>query len=766
MGDVRVGQTISNPDGGPAKVIAKHPQGIKPIFKVTLRDGRSTRVTSDHLWQYSVARKTWCKSGLAWKVATTGQLKALIDSGVKPLIPMTSPVKFTVSYKSDMRKLDPYLLGVLLGDGCLSHRSITVCKPEDEIWNDLQRLGEWSRHGMVMRPLGELQVEIRKQLGRLKIDWTHSYDKFIPKPYLLGTVEDRLELLAGLIDTDGTVDKESNGFSYTTVSERLADDFIFLCRSLGCYATVSKRKAGYRKNGVFHQCLDAYTIYVSFSDLEIPCRVSRKKPKRYNGGRIERKIAVVSIEPDGEEEASCITVDNPNQLYLTDDFIVTHNSLLGCFWLLTLCFQFPGIRLFVGRKELKDLRATTWPSFLEAATLMGIDRRHLELHSQDSYLTVSNGNRAESRIDLIACAWEPSDPLYGRFGSYAYATGWLEESQEVPEMVFDTLKSRIGRCPVGNRNGVVPRILLTANPSKNFLYRLFYLPWRDAKEIQGHRFIQSLPGDNPYLPASYIRALESIRDVPTRERLLLGKWEYADDATLIRPDAVKDMLDSVVPVGQTPAITVDVARFGGDRTVMWLWKGSEATLLEAYRGKSLIHTAQTVKSHCQKFGVPMSHVVVDETGIGAGAVEMLPGCVPFVANWSASEEPDGTRRNFQNAKAEASYRFAEDVAARKVRVKFPDSVDGGDEAIGGGKLRDMLEAELGQLRSWKADTDGKLKVMPKDEVKQNLGRSPDFLDALILRWALPVSFTDWLPEPRGIDMREIPAEPHNPFSMS
>lgn len=415
-------------------------------------------------------------------------------------------------------------------------------------------------------------------------------------------------------------------------------------------------------------------------------------------------------------------------------------SLFGCFCLISLALKYPGTRLFVGRKELKDLRATTWPSFLETAELMGIDRRILSLHLQDSYILVKNGNRAESRIDMIACAWEPGDPLYGRFGSYTYAAGWLEEAQEIPEAVFDNLKSRIGRCPVGNANKVKPRILITANPSKNWLYRVFYLPWREKKELPGYRFIQSLPKDNPHLPKSYIEALQSIRDVPTRERLLEGKWEYSDDDSMVKTDALKDALNTNVPDGKVRSLTVDVARFGGDRTVIWFWEGAKATLLMAYRNKSLAFTANTIKSLCQKHDVPMFNVVVDETGVGAGVTEMLPGCSPFVANWSPTETRDGEKQNFQNAKAEISYRFAEDVANRRIRIEFPDAVNDGEDTIGKSRLIDMFEAEVGQLRRYKADMDGKLRIMPKDEVKANLGRSPDLLDGLLLRYALPIPF--------------------------
>ncbi len=434
-------------------------------------------------------------------------------------------------------------------------------------------------------------------------------------------------------------------------------------------------------------------------------------------------------------------------------------SVLGCFWTLLLALRHPGIRLFVGRKELKDLRATTWPSMMETAGLMGLDRRALTLNSQDSYVLVRNGNMVPSRIDLISCAYEPSDPLFGHLGSYPYASGWIEEAQEVPEMAFDTLKSRIGRCPVGNAAKLKPRILLTANPSKNFLFRMFYSPFKDGHELPGHHFIASLPGDNPHLTKEYMAALESIRDVPTRERLLHGKWEYSDDTSLVDTASLQALFTNPVAEGGTPALTVDVARFGGDRTVIWRWVGAHAMLEDAYSGKSLEWSAGHIRTLAARHNIPMSNVVIDETGVGAGLVEMLPGCVPFVANWSPSELSDGTKQNYANAKAEVSYRFAEDAKARRLKVSFPNPCDFGE--LTPERTRSLFEGDVAQLKSWKGDTDSKLRIMPKEEVKANLGRSPDFLDGLVMRYALPLGFDGWVPfdddEPK--DSRN----PNDPF---
>lgn len=340
MGDVKVGDQVSNPDGSVARVIAVSPQGVKPIFKITMEDGGATRATGDHLWLHHLAEKVlkadrrYAPFGEAdrvnGRVATTDGLRAMMDKPTpdRPLLPLASPVRFTRSFRHDPRKVDPYLLGVLLGDGCRSEDGVRFSNIDENLIEDVGRI---AGHG-VTGGGGNWRVsepgELRKALQALALYGLYSYEKFIPECYLYSPVEMRWPLLQGLMDTDGTVDEDGRT-SYCTTSPRLAKDVQWLVRSLGGRATISEKEPFYRdEDGEKVPCRTAYNLYIQIRNKADLFRLARKKERctPYQGGRCEPHSRIVSIEPDGEEEAQCITVDHPNGLYLTDDFIVTHNS--------------------------------------------------------------------------------------------------------------------------------------------------------------------------------------------------------------------------------------------------------------------------------------------------------------------------------------------------------------------------------------------------------------------------------------------------------
>lgn len=416
-------------------------------------------------------------------------------------------------------------------------------------------------------------------------------------------------------------------------------------------------------------------------------------------------------------------------------------SLLGAIWLLMLAIRYPGIRLFVARRELKDLHQTTWPSISEAVTLMGVPKGLVEFKSADSQIIVRQSSKSEpSVISLVACKWEPSDPHYDRFGSYQYTSGWFEEAQEMPEKGIDVLGTRVGRWK-NDEYGIRPRRLYTANPSKNWLYRVFYKPWREGSLPKTLRFVQSLHGDNKYLSSYYRSTLDNIRDAVTRQRIRDGIWEFAEDGQLIAYDALLDLFTNDVDEGGVRAMTADVARFGGDRIVIFVWTGATARLIRTFSKKDLNYTAGEIRTLMALHRIPVHNVVIDEDGIGGGIVDMIPGSHGFTANHAppAPTSPNDSRENYSSLKSMCGYRFSDDVNARLVRVEIAADA-ASDLDPDKGKLREMIIADLEQLRRWNADKDGKLMTMPKDEIKKNLGRSPDFLDALVMRKGLDAPY--------------------------
>jgi hypothetical protein len=249
-------------------------------------------------------------------------------------IPLTQPVRFNPRGKTE---LDPYLLGLLLGDGCLT-RELSVTSIDNEILDYLFDLGfnptgKNFTSALSMRPVGDTKIRLKRDLERLQLIGTYSHNKFIPKEYLFRSVEDRIALLQGLLDTDGHACKKGT-ISFCTVSPQLAEDVQFLVQSLGGWASITTKRTSYTYEGVKKEGQTAYNLYIQLPDKSIAFRLSRKRARmegaNFTKGREHSQLfrKMISIEEDGYEETVCIRVDHPNRLFLVDGFVVTHNSTL------------------------------------------------------------------------------------------------------------------------------------------------------------------------------------------------------------------------------------------------------------------------------------------------------------------------------------------------------------------------------------------------------------------------------------------------------
>src|SRR3954452_6351195 len=175
---------------------------------------------------------------------------------------------------------------------------------------------------------------------------------------------------------------------------------------------------------------------------------------------------------------------------------------LYCEWLLTCCYLFPGSRWFIARNELKRLMNSTYITWAKVCAHHGIPKSQWSLDGKYNVIRFKNG----STIDLLDVAYKPTDPDYERFGSTEYNGGFGEEVGEWHFKAFDVLKSRIGRHKVLRDNVDItphPKFGMSANPTKNWPYRVFYKPWKDGTLPEQYAFIQALYSDNPYTAADY-----------------------------------------------------------------------------------------------------------------------------------------------------------------------------------------------------------------------------------------------------------------------
>ena len=205
----------------------------------------------------------------------------------------------------------------------------------------------------------------------------------------------------------------------------------------------------------------------------------------------------VRIEPTPKQyEAWQFLLDQKTSYLLFGGAAGGGKSYLSASWLFMLASTYAGTRYFVGRSELKAIRSSWLQTFFKVVRDSGMEPLSLfKYNAQDNCLLFANG----SRIDLLDLQDEPGDPFFERLGSFEFTSGVIEEAAEVSQAAFDILKARIGRC--GNdQHGLFPKILLTANPKKNWLYYQFYKPHTLGELAPGYAVVLATAKDNPHMP--------------------------------------------------------------------------------------------------------------------------------------------------------------------------------------------------------------------------------------------------------------------------
>lgn len=392
-------------------------------------------------------------------------------------------------------------------------------------------------------------------------------------------------------------------------------------------------------------------------------------------------------------------------------------TYLGCFYLMAMCLAYPGTGWLMGRKYLINLRRTTLLTLFKIFSDMGIKPEEYNYNQQLNIITFNN----KSQIFLFDLAFQPSDPLFTRLGGLELTGAFIDESNEVPEQAISIVLTRLGRRKNTEYN-LLPKLLEGFNPDKGHVYNRYYKPWRD-KTLPPHRqFIKALPTDNPTVTEQYLNQLRN-SDKVTRERLLLGNFEYDDDpSALMTYDAICDIFTNTAIPSEEKYITADIARYGQDKTVVMLWKGLECYGVHTYEKQGLDMTALRIRDFCSVEHIPFSHVIIDEDGVGGGVVDALRGVKGFVANSHAIENPvTHEAENYANLKAQCTYRMADYVNDHRIAVRFD------------GPANEALIEELEQVKTKDIDKNRKRQIRGKDEIKELLGRSPDYADALMMR---------------------------------
>lgn len=414
---------------------------------------------------------------------------------------------------------------------------------------------------------------------------------------------------------------------------------------------------------------------------------------------------------------------------------------LGCEWLITQCYNYPGTRWFIGRKELKRLKNTSYLTFKKVCRHHGIPDSDWKLNGQDNYIEFVAGNAKGSRIDLLDLKYKPADPLYERFGSEEFTGGWIEEAGEIEFLCFDVLKTRIGRH-LNDVYGLFPaKLLLTCNPTQNWLYRIFYKPWKKGTLSKKYAFIQSLFGDNSHTAGSYGEQLDEITDPVMKARLKEGLWEYGTDELSLMPyDSIIEIFFNELDPDPRGYISADIARMGSDKVVIGAWRGLDLYRIRELSKLKLSQTKEHLRDMMTDEQISYDRTVVDEDGVGGGIVDMMEGVHGFMGGRSPILKPKTDieekeeryanlpasylqRENYKNLRSQCYFLLADRVNKHSIKISA-DLTE---------LQKELIIEELQQIKREDTVADAPLQVVSKDDIKEAIGRSPDYADMLMMR---------------------------------
>lgn len=405
--------------------------------------------------------------------------------------------------------------------------------------------------------------------------------------------------------------------------------------------------------------------------------------------------------------------DNVTRYILFGGGAGSSKSFLGAYWLIKNCLKYPETRWLLGRARITTLKRTSLLTVFEICKIQGLKPEiHYKYNGQSNTITFFNG----SVIFLYDLFLYPTDPLFDKLGGLEITGALIEEIQEVCKQAVDVVSTRI-RYKL-QENGLIPKLLMTCNPSKSWSFKEYYLADKEGTLPINKKFVQALAKDNPFVDPTYLEQLSELPQAQ-RDRLRDGKWEGTDENQLITQDNINNLFTNhyVLPTSNK-YITIDVARKGKDKTVIMLWYGWVVKEIKIYKQNTITDIIKYVKELALKEKIPMSNVIADESGVGAGVVDGLR-CKGFVGGSKALNN-----ENYFNLRTQAFYHLAKQINDNGMYI----AVELSDEII------KEISEELEQVQS-NNDTlgDEKLRIINKDQIKSNIGRSPDYSDNLSMR---------------------------------
>jgi intein/homing endonuclease len=754
-GDLSDGDVIYAPDGSETTILKVHPIKVGNSYRVYFDDGTFIDADADHLWstftyrerKNAVRRTEKAREARRTKRNKTHkeflQGKNTLDAPNGYGTPRTTleilstlharggshnnhAVLNTLPINATDKPLivDPYTLGAWLGDGTTTTGEISGI--DDGIFSKIEL------NGLCVGRKPEYQKATIYGLRVLLREIGVLGNKHIPQNYLRASVSQRIELLRGLMDTDGTIGKQGKT-SFTNTNTLIIDGICELLASLGIKYSVTQSDSNKQIKETYKT---AYTVFfvAPFIVFNLQRKANRQNLSKYRESNRYRYI--VNIEKIDNVQMRCITVDHESSMYLCGKQMVpTHNTMTLGLLAAIACKQYPGTRWGLARKELKALKQTTLVTLLSRVhKVLGIGEDDYKLNLLDSTLEYTNG----SQILLLDLTLKPSDPEMESLGSLELTGCFIDEVGEVNKKAYDVLGSRVNRW-MNKEYGITGKIVSSMNPSANFIRQDFYDKYealgggRMQRWQNGHVYvndvempaydvyIKSTAFDNPWLDKNYIEGLKRLPP-QERKRLLDGDWNYLDeDNSLFTMSLIDKMTVFSVPENNEKKFSsylgIDPADAGKDMTVVTLVEQGVITKQLEIKSPTMkdaaigFYIAGRVIQFAEKHGfnkLLAKNITIEGNGIGASSRDALRTLGWNINVYTATLQT----RN------EGYYQFMIDADAGRIKILNTVIEDG---------------VLLRQLAAHRYDLDtGKPVVTRKKDIKKIINRSPDNADSAMI----------------------------------
>ena len=393
-------------------------------------------------------------------------------------------------------------------------------------------------------------------------------------------------------------------------------------------------------------------------------------------------------------------------------------SWTGCAWIMFMAISFPNTKYFIARNELKDIIDSVLVTFNKVAREYGFE--DYKFNAVKNWITLGNG----SHINFIEIKYKPSDPMFEDVGSTEYTCGWIEEVGEIHETGAAVIASRVGRH-LNGKYGIKGIVFYTCNPKRNWAKRDFYDKDKNGTLEEDKFYLSCLITENPFIEKDYVGKLRKIgeKDKSLYERLFKGNWDYEDNPFQL---CEQEMIDNVfandhIADGKT-YITADIARFGADKAVIFVWKGWRVIDMLEFDISKTTDITHAIMFFREKYKVPTTRAVGDADGVGGGVIDQT-GIKGFKNNARAVRS-GADMPNYKNLQVQCLYLLSEKVNNGELWIDCDLT----------NKQRADIKEDLSQIQrlpSMRSDT--KLDCKSKGAIKSDISRSPDYRDALLMR---------------------------------